>query len=397
MKLFSIYNCEELKYGIALLFLFIFLSSSSVIFDLYTGYINGDITTHRISAGYDYVSTAIVCVLISIIACVFFTYIYSALPKIRHESTHLSIYYKYVIIFLCALYLITNVVVMYAAIIPEYAVRGLVLTSALLQPGIVILSYLYKNFEKYSFSWCYKGIAAIYFVASFISGFMWSYIPLIILLATKIKKGYFIILVLIAALILPVGRIFKYILYSRISFIDSLKTVFADIFTFISQSYMTVFSHFNLAQNVYFAKLHVHEIYSLAVRHEYLPWFQGYFGSLAHKLFYDLNAPKSLNQEIAALINQKTTWAVALPSHLFVSNFDEMSLLILAYTFVEIFVVAAFSKFVIGGEYGFLFSSIMLCELIMPGWHWPISNLVQGLLVFALINKLGIKINVYKS
>lgn len=269
--------------------------------------------------------------------------------------------------------------------------RLLDLSFALFQPFYVLIVYFYAREGP---SRLVHKLTFLFFVGAcilsgftgyllYISPFLYS------ALRGRIGRKAAAILLAFGFTLLPAIRMLKFL---YINGFDKFDVITNDL----GKSYLAfmeiVIDRFSFIPNVILISDNS-ESFRKMMHSEYLPFFQGYIGSLVHKIFAGStveNINSAVNYMISGLEDSNSTFPL-------ISYFDlsvPLGVGVLAYGLLVNTALMFLLSLVVRRQRLFFLGLVVSYTLLVGGWFWPYLNFVQAVVVFLCVH-LGYKILKY--
>jgi hypothetical protein len=262
------------------------------------------------------------------------------------------------------------------------------LAFALFQPFYVLIIYFYARQGESRL--IHKLTFMFFVVACILSGFTGYllYIAPFLYSALRGRIGRVAAAILLGFgfTLLPVVRMLKFLYVNGFDKFDVITNDFGKSYLAFME---IVIDRFSFIPNVIFVSDNA-EVFRKMMSSEYLPFFQGYVGSLIHKIFAGRtveNINGAVTYMITGLDDSNSTFPL-------ISYFDLSATLgigVLAYGLIVNTVLMFLLSFALRRERLFFLALVISYTLLVGGWFWPYMNFVQAAVVFLfvhLVNKV---------
>ena len=295
-------------------------------------------------------------------------------------------YVFHIIIFFILIFLLATVVLTPIGTISreETNLRVLALIFAFLQPFYFTIVYIY--YYKSSTSRLYKINIMLYIIACGFTGFtgyILFFLPFIIaFLKKRINNFWLIVFFLLSIPLLPFLRIYKYMYKYNLSLNDIYDKF--DIHFYL-EFMRTIIDRFNYIPNIFFIsdnKEYIHELFRTT---KYSPIFQGYIGSLYHKVIFGFPVG-NIHAELQALITGMKNSNSTFPLVSYFSIGLPEGLLNLYYTiFIYLLLTSFISIFSYSNKFFNYLLFLIAYTYLLKGWYWEYMNFLQGIILFTIL------------
>jgi len=374
-------------YSIRVLFItFIFFTLVSSYIAYFTGYFGGDLLPIRQGIDISYFYYLFFEYLLPLLIFYFVMYKINKYkisanltPIFIHKNTINFIHYLFfmIVIFFLITVLFTNTGTMLRG---GYNIRIIDLTYALIQPSYLIVIYIY--FFKNSKHLFFRINIVIFLISIFLTGFtghiLW-FLPFILdFILKKFKIMHLMMTIVLCILFLPILRMYKDMLKYGYDFTYLIHAIHVQYFVY----FRGLIDRFNFVPNIEFINQNREYFSGLLLQPSYNPFYQGYIGSLFHKIIYHTQV-ESIHTQVQYLITGLRDSGATFPLISYI-NIDYLFGVLVCIYYLSLGIILLYIIKILSKN-NFYFQYLIFLELfllLIPGWLWSFMNFFQATLLF---------------